>query len=300
MKILMLLCLIMPLQAFSETSVWRVSKGESELFIGGTVHVLGKNDFPLPVEFNKAYHKAKMLVFETDLNGMNKPGTQAQLLKRLMYPKGDNLKKHLKPATYHALAKYLKTVDNSISSLQQFKPTLVMLVLTIAELQRLNIADAGVDDFFNKRALADGKHLGQLESIEKQMDVLENMGKGHEDELILSTLNDLKNFSATMKNLKSAWRSGNLKQIELLGITPLVKDYPALYQMVLVERNLSWLPQIEAFLKTPEIEFVLVGAAHLAGKDGLVAQLLQRGYKIEPYGKITFYFDKAYFYYYRA
>jgi uncharacterized protein YbaP (TraB family) len=61
------------------------------------------------------------------------------------------------------------------------------------------------------------------------------------------------------------------------------KDYPELYQQVLVERNNNWLPQIEAFLKTPETELILVGALHLAGNDGLLAQLRQRGYKVESF-----------------
>lgn len=283
MRILILLCLILPMQAFSDTSLWKVSKNGVELFIGGTVHVLGKRDYPLPQEFSQAYQKSQMLVLETDLNGMNKPELQAQLLQKLMYGKGQTLKNHLKPSTYKALEQYLKSLKIPVESLQQFKPTLVMLTLMMTELQRLELAETGVDEFFSQKALAEGKALAQLESIEKQLEVLVNMGEGHEDELILSTLDDLKKLPSMMKDLKSAWRSGNLAQLEALGITPLQKDYPALYQLVLVQRNISWLPQIEAFLNTPETELILIGALHLAGKDGLLAQLRQRGYKVEQF-----------------
>ena len=109
------------------------------------------------------------------------------------------------------------------------------------------------------------------------------MGEGHEDELILSTLSDLKELPTMMQAMKTAWRNGDLAQLEAVGITPMRKEYPAIYQIVLVQRNLSWLPEIESFFKTPETELILVGALHLAGKDGLLAQLQQRGYKVEPF-----------------
>jgi uncharacterized protein YbaP (TraB family) len=283
MRILILLCLIIPVQAISATSLWRVSKGDSELFIGGTVHVLGKGDYPLPKEFSQAYKKSQKLVLETDLNSMNKPEMQSQLLHGLMYSKGQSLKNNLKPATYNALQRYLNASNIPVNSVQQFKPALVMLTLVMTELQRLDLADAGVDAFFNQQALADGKPLGQLESMEKQLEMLENIGKGHEDELILSTLDDLKKLPREMNDLKAAWRSGDLAQLEALGITPLRKDYPALYQSVLVKRNASWLPQIEAFLQTPETELILIGALHLAGTEGVLAQLRQRGYKVTAF-----------------
>jgi uncharacterized protein YbaP (TraB family) len=283
MRAFILLCLLMPLQAMSDTSLWRVSKNGAELFIGGTVHVLGKQDYPLPKEFNLAYNQAQMLVLETNLNDMNKPEIQTLLMQKLLYSKGESLKQHLKPATYQALEKFLKGRDIPVSNFQQFKPTMVMLALMISELQRLGLAESGVDDFFNRKAMAESKTLGQLESVSKQIDVLENMGKGHEDELILSTLNDLKTLPIMMRDLKTAWRNGDLAQLETIGITPLAKDYPALYQIVLVERNMSWIPQIEALLKTPETELILIGALHLAGKDGLLVQLRQRGYKVEAF-----------------
>jgi uncharacterized protein YbaP (TraB family) len=245
------------------------------------VHVLSKQDYPLPEQFDQAYQKSQILVLETDLNAMDKPEIQALLQKKLMYAQGQNLKSHLKPATYKALEQYLQKINLPIAAIQQFKPSLVMLTLMIAELQRLDLAEAGVDAFFNRKALTEGKTLAQLETVTKQLEVLENMGKGHEDELILSTLDDLKNLPDMMQDLKTAWRNGDLTQLESIGITPLAKDYPTLYQMILVERNLSWLPQIEAFLTTPEKELILIGALHLVGKDGLLAQLRQRGYKVE-------------------
>jgi hypothetical protein len=42
-----------------------------------------------------------------------------------------------------------------------------------------------------------------------------------------------------------------------------------------------WIPKIDRLLQSNETYFVIVGAGHLGGPDGLLALLRQRGYKVE-------------------
>jgi len=63
-------------------------------------------------------------------------------------------------------------------------------------------------------------------------------------------------------------------------VQPMRAFSPRLYRELLVERNRRWLPQIIELLKTPERELVLVGSAHLAGPDGLIRSLRERGYRV--------------------
>ena len=83
-----------------------------------------------------------------------------------------------------------------------------------------------------------------------------------------------------MKSMKQAWRRGNLAQLKAVGITPFKNEFPDIYQALIVDSNNAWLPTIEAMVKTSEVECVLVGALHLAGDDGLLAQLVARGYRV--------------------
>ena len=80
--------------------------------------------------------------------------------------------------------------------------------------------------------------------------------------------------------MKQAWRRGNLAQLKAVGITPFKNEFPDIYQTLIVDRNNAWLPKIEAMVKSREVEFVLVGALHLAGDDGLLALLVARGYRV--------------------
>ena len=54
-----------------------------------------------------------------------------------------------------------------------------------------------------------------------------------------------------------------------------------MYQRLLVDRNRNWLPKIEALFARKGRAFVVVGAAHLVGPDGLLAMLKAKGYTIE-------------------
>ena len=95
------------------------------------------------------------------------------------------------------------------------------------------------------------------------------------------SLSDVEQLPAMMKSMKDAWRRGDLKKLEKIGISDLQNDFPEIYKTLLVDRNNAWIPQIEAMVRTKEIELILVGALHLAGEDGLLAQLKARGYQIK-------------------
>ena len=65
-----------------------------------------------------------------------------------------------------------------------------------------------------------------------------------------------------------------------LSIQDFKTDYPDVYESLLVVRNNNWMPQIERLFSTPETEFVLVGALHLAGPDSVLKKLKDKGYSV--------------------
>ena len=157
---------------------------------------------------------------------------------------------------------------------------MVILALMGVELQRLEMIATGVDDHFYQRASKDNKPTQSLESVDKQLDLIVNMGKGQEDQLIFNSIRDFNNIGMLMNDMKSAWRTGDKKKFEQVAIIPMKKEFPALYNSLLVERNDAWIKHIERLFTTVDIEFVLVGALHLIGQDGVLQQLTRRGYEI--------------------
>lgn len=66
-----------------------------------------------------------------------------------------------------------------------------------------------------------------------------------------------------------------------ISLNEFKQDYPDIYNTLLVKRNQNWLPKLEKMMTTPEKEFVLVGALHLAGEDSVLQRLEQKGYTVE-------------------
>ena len=81
----------------------------------------------------------------------------------------------------------------------------------------------------------------------------------------------------------NAWRTGDQQALFEYGIQPMKQDYPEVYQSLLVERNNEWLPKIEEFINQKNSTFILVGALHLIGEDGVLQTLKRKGYRIDKF-----------------
>lgn len=279
--LIFLLLAVLSFSALAQTSLWKISKNNQQLYIGGTIHVLAKSDYPLPKAFDDAYQKSSRLVFETDISAMSSPEFQQKMLLAVSYQDGRTLKSVLSPSTYQLLENYCKRAGLPIDNLRLLKPGMLAITLLYIELRRLGIAEAGVDQYFTALGRADGKPLGQLESPDEQLGFLVNLGKGHENELVLQTIQEIQDLPAIMTQMTTAWRSGKGRELADLILKDMQKDFPGIYKDLIVDRNNAWVPKIEKMLKTSEVEMILVGAAHLVGKDGVIEQLRRRGYTIE-------------------
>lgn len=268
---------------FAKTSLWKVSKGDDYLYIGGTIHMLGKNDYPLPVEYENSYKDAQSVILETDLQKMENLDFQMSMINSLSYKNGETIKDHISDKTLKNLETYLKNNGIPLFTVQNFKPGMLVTFLTVMELQKLGIDSEGVDSFFNKKALSDKKPLGELETVEEQLSFLVSMGENDTNEFIQYTLRDMKELPNIFALLKNAWFTGDMNTMNEIGIKPMMKDFPKLYLSLIQKRNNAWIPKIEAMFKTKDIEMVLVGALHLAGPDSVLTQLESRGYKLEQY-----------------
>ena len=279
----LLLLSLISFHAYSNSPVWKVSHSQHHFFIAGTVHLLAKEDYPLPKEFDQAYGKSDILILEADTSQMQTPAVQQAMLNKAMYPDGVTIQSKLTAATYQALSDYCLSQGLDIKSLERFKPGLLSVMLSVTEMKRLNIAGIGVDEHFNQKARSQHVTVKFLESLEKQLSLIANMGINQEEAFIKYTLEETKHLESMINILKDSWRQGDLGKLNEVAIMPLKQEFPELYTSLLVNRNNDWLPQLRDMLKTKEVELVLVGALHLAGHDGLISLLKNAGYKVERF-----------------
>ncbi|WP_286239158.1 TraB/GumN family protein [Neptuniibacter halophilus] len=280
-QVVLFLALLFSSLLHAETSVWKVSKGQSHMYLGGTIHMLSATDFPLPQAFDQAYSDAARVVLETDMAVLLQPQFQMQLMSRLSYQDGRLLNQIISAELYAELNQYLRARGMLPNLFIGMKPAGVMLTMLAIEFQRLGISESGADTVYYQRAVADGKAVAGLESIESHLNYIAGLGEGNEETFLRQSLEDSLQTEQMMRQIVKAWKQGDVPALERLVVSDMQQYYPAVYQSLLVERNLNWLPQIQRMLDNQEVELVLVGAAHLIGPDGILRALAAQGYQIE-------------------
>jgi len=277
-----LVCILLSLPPLAAgSSVWKVSRGDFVLYLGGTCHLLRPEDFPLPAEFDAAFAASSQVVFETDMARVTSSEMQQVVATEGMFNDGTTLEKIVDPETWKAVVKYCEEAGLPLAQANRMKPWLFTIMVSAMELQKLGMAAEGVDLYYFKKASSEGKSLGQLESFEDQIKFITHIGVGYESDVIGKTLEDLHEIPQLMDTLLAAWKTGDMPVIDQLMLDEARQDHPQLFQTMVVGRNHTWLPAIEKMLTNPEVEFVLVGVGHLPGSDGLLALLGGRGYRIE-------------------
>jgi uncharacterized protein YbaP (TraB family) len=118
-----------------------------------------------------------------------------------------------------------------------------------------------------------------LETVDFQMGLFDSLLPADQEKMILQT--NLPDSSAhEMAQITQAWVKGDVIGLDSLLNKSLVAS-PAMYATLVTNRNRSWIPKIDALLAGKQDALVVVGAAHLVGKQGVVEMLRAQGYKIE-------------------
>lgn len=266
--------------AFAQSSVYEIKGKNSHFYIAGSIHILRENDYPLPKEFDEAFENAGILTLETDITKMEDSAIAQKLLGMTMYQDDRTIKSVLSNEVYSELETACSQVGIPLSGMGKLKPSMVIMTLTVMELQKMGVATEGVDKHYLNKALKSDKSILYLETIEEQMSLIANMGEGNENEFVKHSLQDLKEDSEIFEELIDTWKDGTAKPM-LKQLIDFKTNFPELYKSLLVNRNNNWIPQLEEYLKTNEIEFVVVGALHLYGSDGVLQQMKDRGYKVK-------------------
>ncbi len=140
---------------------------------------------------------------------------------------------------------------------------------------------AGADRAIDAYGDAHGKTMRAFETAEAQIQMLAGMSDAVQRQMVLEAVAEVEEGSSQMDAMATAWETGDLRTLERFVVTETRNEYPEVYQVLLVQRNNAWLETLTHELEGAGVDFVAVGAAHMLGPDGLVAQLRARGYEVE-------------------
>ncbi|MFM5136079.1 TraB/GumN family protein [Aeromonas rivipollensis] len=276
----LLLWLLLPLNAFADPAFYRISKGNEQHWLLGSIHAGKPSLYPLPDPVERAWQQSRALVMEVDMTHISQAQWQEMgAITRLV--DGKTLKDHLPMALYRRTL--IAAGQNGLTEamLAPLRPWFAAITLTQAALERTGYrGEFGVDQHFAKRANDGGKPIVGLETLLEQLGYLASVGD-NQTLMLESTLDELPELEKGFTEVMAAWQNGD--QATLINLLKEEMAPPKLQawleQTLLAERNRNW---VKKWPGLPNESFIVVGALHLYGEQGLLALLEQQGWRITP------------------
>jgi uncharacterized protein YbaP (TraB family) len=256
--------------------LWKIEHDQAIVYLFGSIHLANKHFYPLNQTIENAFASASKLVVEVDIEASEPQLMQKEILRRGTYHNGDTIRSHVNQETFAQLAKFCTELNIPINSVIKLKPGILAMTLSAAYFSRLGYsAKYGLDNHFINEA-RNHKPILELETIEEQLNLL--LHETNNELFLAQTLSSLNKSENELYDLINAWKNGEAETMNRLIMLEPLKESPELlpvYQKLFFDRNKKMSNKIIRFLNTNEIYFVVVGAGHLIGEQGII-KILRR------------------------
>jgi uncharacterized protein len=283
------LCLIGLLGACSTTSqlveskstLWKVTGDHNTMYLLGSVHVLSKQTYPLKPALERAFDDANQVVFEINLTRFTPKSFRQEFKRTALYPPGQSLSKKLSPETIELLKSILPHYGLTLNQVERFKPWFLAEWLSSRTLEMAGFSDQlGVDLYFYHKAKVASKPVLGLETLRDQAQIFDRFNNQENELYLVSTISGLPEYAVMVRRLVDAWKNGDVHLLDQL-LNQDERSDPTTHEVLFSKRNAKWMPQIERFAHESGNYLIIVGAGHLVGDDGVVAQLKRAGYSVQ-------------------
>ncbi len=259
-----------------------VTEGPSaKVYIAGSIHMLPRDQHPLPPPLFTAYEDSVHLVFEVEFEEMMRPEFLARYLQTSRLPEGSTLDTVLDAGAFAKLKDYhtKHRIPDTLWTGQQ--PWAVILQIQQLELTRIGASAVwGVDMHFTNLAKRDNKTISALETVDQQLALISSLATDNPDGMVHETIDKIDEGIAIFHRLIAAWRAGDSAALATAmqdGMPTSAADFD---EKLLKERNRAWIPLIEQYIRGNRNTMVIVGAGHLAGDDNVLDLLKANGHPI--------------------
>lgn len=289
---LIFLCALISISAFAQSGpykpgspllMWKVSSKSNSAYVLGSVHLGDKSLYPLPSVIENAFANSSVLIVEVDMTKVNQLELQQLMLTAGSYPAGDSLFKHIAPETRAKLSDFLSGYGIPPEAFARFRPWLASLMLEILPMTSSGMnPDQGLDMYFMNKA--GDKPIEQLEDAAWQIKLYAQYPESDPDKILSRSIAQAKIANQTMEKFETYWTQGAAGKIEALTESlsaDETKEEKAFSRRLREDRNPHMAARLEKCLHSSESCFMVVGAAHVIGHEGIVQLLQARGYKVE-------------------
>jgi hypothetical protein len=280
---------VSPAHKVPKSCVWRVTNAKAPFYLVGSIHALGKSDYPLPSPYEIALRNSRRFVFEFD------PNQHAEFERKFeaaaKYPAGQDIRSKIDPELLAWLRKNILTVkpDSRRGKREQvagfdselrYKPWWIAQHLAAPASYSKSSASHGLDNYFVDHAKTAGKEIGGLESVDEHVAVMGGLSDRDSEFMLRDALTQPTDGAREFSRMYKAWRRGDTGAL-WAGDARLRNEAPRIAARLVEDRNVKWVSRIEAELKTGKPTAIVAGALHFSGPRSVIALLQKRGYEIE-------------------
>jgi uncharacterized protein YbaP (TraB family) len=257
--------------------LWEVKSkdGKNVSYLYGTMHLMDADLFYFPKKLEKLILKSEVLCMEiASINPNLSPDALFMKDKTLT----DIFSQSQLDSIYTWANKaLLMNKEQFLGNFNSAKPFMLMQFIMQASLP--------TDTKSYERefeAIAGEKNLQMkgLETVDEQLSLFDGFSTVEQVEMVMSSLRDEAQSKESFAKMQQLYLSQNLD--ELYDFMKKESDSPiASSRAFLEDRNQRWIPKMTELMQDKSV-FFAVGAAHLAGPEGVIELLIKKGYTLTP------------------
>ena len=266
----------------------------SPSYIVGTYHLAPASFADSIPGMRKAMADCQQTYGELVMEEMLGADSVAVMQQAMMLPEGMTLEKLLTADEMGRLNAYMKELlgmdmTNPMLKQQMGKmspralSTTLSLLTFMKRTGRLDVQN-GIDNYFQKEALAQGKGIGGLETMAFQIKTLfQGMTLERQKELLMCQVDNAAFMDEMTDRVVTAYFAQDINAIMEAMDAKLhnsCDDSPEEKAAVIDNRNADWLTKMPAIMAQKPTLFA-VGAGHLPGEKGVLNLLRKAGYTVE-------------------
>jgi hypothetical protein len=261
---------------FTSGLLWRIeAAGVTPSHLFGTIHSEDERVVTLAAPVREAFDDASSVTLEITMD----PAALITASLAMMLTDGRTLKDIVGDALYQKTVRAL--ADYSVPEMMaaQLKPWAAATTLSMPKPATGLVLDMAL----YQEAVAAGKPVDGLETVDEQLKVFDDMEERHQTAMLRDAVEHLPEVRAELQALLEAWLDRDLAGLETIGEKSMQRADEEFIKMfeqnLIVNRNHRMAERMQERLKKGGA-FIAVGALHLPGEDGLLNLLEKRGYRV--------------------
>jgi len=262
--------------------LWQADAGKGTLYLLGSIHFGTPQMYPLPGVMTTSFKRSDALVVEAKILDVSPADVAHMVAAKAIYQDGDRLHNHLSSQSWKRLEQVAKSLGMSVEMIYMQKPWFVSMTMTTMALKKLGYSeDEGIDIHFLRMAKGK-KRVIELESLSQQLSLFEQLSVEEQVMMLEETLDEVEHGKKYFDEMLGYWRAGDPDGIQKIFEEGVMKSKAGerVNRVIITDRNRRMVARLDELARQGGRYFVVVGAGHLSGPEGILAQLKQRGYQV--------------------